>query len=103
MIQAYLDHDETKTAVFEFFLRKLPARRGFLIAAGLAQLQLLHELVPSAVRVAVLLNPANPSTAESALQDTKEAAPAIGLKIQIFSATTIGEIDAAFAIFARQR
>ena len=34
MIQAYLDHDETKTAVFEFFVRKLPARRGFLIAAG---------------------------------------------------------------------
>lgn len=35
MIQAYLDHDETKTAVFEFFVRKLPARRGFLVAAGL--------------------------------------------------------------------
>jgi nicotinate phosphoribosyltransferase len=29
-----LDHDEAKTAVFEFFVRKLPARRGFLIAAG---------------------------------------------------------------------
>jgi len=37
MIQAYLDHGETKTAVFEFFVRKLPARRGFLIAAGLEQ------------------------------------------------------------------
>jgi nicotinate phosphoribosyltransferase len=35
MIQAYLDHDETKTAVFEFFVRKLPPRRGFLMAAGL--------------------------------------------------------------------
>ena len=34
MIQAYLDHDQTKTAVFEFFVRKLPARRDFLIAAG---------------------------------------------------------------------
>ena len=31
MMQAYLDHGETKTAVFEFFMRKLPARRGFLI------------------------------------------------------------------------
>ncbi len=29
MIQAYLDHGETKTAVFEFFVRKLPAQRGF--------------------------------------------------------------------------
>jgi Nicotinate phosphoribosyltransferase (NAPRTase) N-terminal domain len=35
MIQAYLDHGETKTAVFEFFVRKLPAQRGFLMAAGL--------------------------------------------------------------------
>src|ERR1700686_2910913 len=37
MIQAYLDHGETKPAVFEFFMRKLPARRGFLMAAGLDQ------------------------------------------------------------------
>jgi len=46
MIQAYLDHDETKTAVFEFFVRKLPSQRGFLIAAGLEQalnfLETLH-------------------------------------------------------------
>jgi nicotinate phosphoribosyltransferase len=37
MMQGYLDHGETKTAVFEFFVRKLPARRGFLMAAGLEQ------------------------------------------------------------------
>jgi putative nicotinate phosphoribosyltransferase len=37
MIQAYLDHGETKAATFEFFMRKLPARRGFLMAAGLEQ------------------------------------------------------------------
>jgi nicotinate phosphoribosyltransferase len=37
MMQAYLDHGETDTAVFEFFVRSLPARRGFLLAAGLAQ------------------------------------------------------------------
>ena len=37
MIEAYLDHGQTKTAVFEFFVRRLPARRGFLIAAGLEQ------------------------------------------------------------------
>ena len=35
MIQAYLDHGQTDTAVFEFFSRKLPERRGFLMAAGL--------------------------------------------------------------------
>jgi nicotinate phosphoribosyltransferase len=37
MAQAYLDHGETKTAVFEFFVRRLPAKRGFLVAAGLEQ------------------------------------------------------------------
>jgi nicotinate phosphoribosyltransferase len=37
MMQAYLDRGETKTAVFEFFVRKLPQHRGFLIAAGLEQ------------------------------------------------------------------
>ena len=35
MIQAYLDQNETKEAVFEFFVRRLPDRRGFLLAAGL--------------------------------------------------------------------
>jgi len=37
MIQAYLDHNETRGAVFEFFVHKLPSRRGFLMAAGLEQ------------------------------------------------------------------
>jgi nicotinate phosphoribosyltransferase len=45
MMQAYLDHGDTKPAVFEFFMRKLPARRGFLLAAGLEQaLDFLEEL-----------------------------------------------------------
>jgi len=35
MVQAYLDHGENGEAVFEFFVRSLPARRGFLMAAGL--------------------------------------------------------------------
>jgi nicotinate phosphoribosyltransferase len=45
MMQAYLDRGEKKTAVFEFFVRKLPRERGFLIAAGLEQvLEFLSEL-----------------------------------------------------------
>jgi len=44
MLQAYLDHGETGTAVFEFFVRRLPARRQFLMAAGLEQaLDFLEE------------------------------------------------------------
>ena len=52
MIQAYLDHGETETAVFEFFVRKLPARRGFLMAAGLEQaLDFLENLRFSAEEI----------------------------------------------------
>jgi len=52
MMQAYLDHDETKTAVFEFFVRTLPARRGFFIAAGLEQaLDFLESLHFSAAEI----------------------------------------------------
>ena len=67
------------------------------------RLRLLHDLIPKAVRVAVLLNPANAVIAESALRAVQEAAPTIGLKIQILNATTIGEIDAAFGTLARER
>jgi len=66
-------------------------------------LRLLHDLVPKAVRIAVLVNPANASITESTLRNVQEAAPAIGLQIQILNATTIGEIDAVFATFARER
>jgi putative ABC transport system substrate-binding protein len=67
------------------------------------RLQLLHDLVPNAVRVAVLVNPANASTAESNLREIQEAAPTLGLQFQILNASAIGEIDAAFATLARER
>ncbi len=45
MVQAYLDHGHTESAVFEFFVRSLPARRQFLMAAGLEQaLDFLQDL-----------------------------------------------------------
>ena len=76
-----------------YFVQEVVAKR----------LRLLHALVPKAVRVAVLVNPANVSTTESALRDVQKAAPTIGLQIQILNATTIAEIDAAFANFAGER
>ncbi len=52
MIQVYLHHGETKSAVFEFFVRKFPAQRGFLIAAGLEQaLGFLEDLRFSAEEI----------------------------------------------------
>jgi putative ABC transport system substrate-binding protein len=76
-----------------FFIQELDAKR----------LALLHELVPKAVRVAVLVNPANATTAEATSRNLREAARTIGLQIQFLNATTMGEIDAAFATFARER
>ena len=67
------------------------------------RLRLLHELVPKAARVAVLVNPANAAATENTLRDLHEAAPIIGLQIQVLKATTIGEIDGAFALLARER
>jgi putative ABC transport system substrate-binding protein len=74
----------------------------FTEAVVAKRLQLLHELVPKAVRIAVLVNPANAS-AESTVRTVQQAAPTLGLQIQILNATTIGEIDAAFATLERER
>jgi putative ABC transport system substrate-binding protein len=59
--------------------------------------------VPKAVRVAVLVNPANASITETTLNIVQEAARAIGVQTEIINATTISEIDAVFASFARER
>ena len=67
------------------------------------RLRLLHDLIPKAVRIAVLVNPTDVSIAEYTIQDVQEAAPTIGLQTQTYNASTIGEIDAAFATFVRER
>jgi ABC-type uncharacterized transport system substrate-binding protein len=67
------------------------------------RLELLRELVPQIVRVAVLVNPANPSTTETALRDVVPAARAMGLQTQTLEASTSREIDAAFATLAREQ
>jgi ABC-type uncharacterized transport system substrate-binding protein len=76
-----------------FFVHEVTAKR----------LRLLHDLVPKAVRIAVLLNPANATAAEPTLRDVQAAAPNMELQIQVLNASTIGEIDAAFATLARER
>jgi putative ABC transport system substrate-binding protein len=76
-----------------FFVQEVVAKR----------LGLLHDLVPKAVRIAVLVNPANAPTAESTLRDIPEAARALGLQIQVHKASTSREIEAAFATLERER
>lgn len=67
------------------------------------RLRLLHDLVPKAVRIAVLVNPTNASIAEYTIRDVQEAAPTIGLQTRTYNVSAIGEIDAAFATFVRER
>ena len=67
------------------------------------RLALLHELVPKAVRIVVLVNPANIPATESALRDIPDAARAIGLQIQVLNASTRREIETAFATLVRDR
>src|SRR5262249_35075951 len=64
---------------------------------------LLRELVPSASRVAVLVNPANATNVETALKEVGAAARAIGLQIQGLNASTVREINAAFETLAHER
>jgi putative ABC transport system substrate-binding protein len=67
------------------------------------QLELLRELVPQAVSVAVFVNPASSNTLEATLRDIEPAARAMGLQIKLLRASTSREIDAAFAALARER
>jgi putative ABC transport system substrate-binding protein len=67
------------------------------------RLELLRTLVPSAARVAVLLNPAEPTIAAANRRDVEAAAAAMGLQIRILNASTVDEIDTAFATFANER
>jgi putative ABC transport system substrate-binding protein len=76
-----------------FFATELEAKR----------LALLHELVPRAVRIAVLVNPANITATESALRNIPDAARAMGLQIQVLKASTRSEIEAAFAALVHDR
>jgi putative tryptophan/tyrosine transport system substrate-binding protein len=76
-----------------------------LVSSELAakRLDFLRELVPGAVRVAVLVNPANAANSETTLRDVEAVAHARGLQIQVVRASTGREIEAAFAVFARER
>jgi putative ABC transport system substrate-binding protein len=67
------------------------------------RLELLHALVPGATRVNVLVNPADDANTQATLRQVEPAARAMGLQIQILSASTSHEIDAAFSGFARER
>jgi putative ABC transport system substrate-binding protein len=67
------------------------------------QLALLRELVPRTARIAVLVNPNNPTSTESTLRDAEQAARSMGMQIQVLRASSDVEIDAAFATLESRR
>ena len=75
-----------------FLSRELAAKR----------LELLREMVPTAVRVAVLVDP-NFSLTQALLKDIVTAAPTMKLQIQVLNVRTSSEINAAFATHMRER
>ena len=78
------------TTGINFFASEIDAKR----------LGLMRELLPKAKRLAVLVNPANPSTEEATTKALKEAAPRLGLELLFFKASIPADIDAAFAAIA---
>jgi putative ABC transport system substrate-binding protein len=76
-----------------FFVSELVAKR----------LEFLHQLMPKAVRVAVLVNPTNGPVAETTLRGVQEAARIFGLQVQVLNASTSDQVDAAFATLTSDR
>jgi putative ABC transport system substrate-binding protein len=74
----------------------------FLVGLGAKRLGLLHDLVPKAGLIAVLVNP-NLAAAQIELRDVQEAAHSLGLQVHVLRAGTEGEIDNAFATLVREQ
>jgi putative ABC transport system substrate-binding protein len=76
----------------------------FNLELATKRLELLHELVPTSTRVALLVNPiGDGANVESTVKGVESSARSIGLQVRVLNAGSSSEIDAAFAILARER
>jgi putative tryptophan/tyrosine transport system substrate-binding protein len=67
------------------------------------RLELLHEVMPNAAKFGMLVNPTNPANAQASVKLMKRTADAIGLRLEIFEASTEHDFDRVFAEMATQR
>jgi putative ABC transport system substrate-binding protein len=67
------------------------------------RLGLLHELLPQAKRIAILVNPINASDAETTLRQAAVAARELNLEIETFNASTMDQVEAALAALANRQ
>jgi putative ABC transport system substrate-binding protein len=70
---------------------------------GPKRLELLHELLPAATIIAVLVDPTSPTLAEAFLRDLQAAARALGVRLHVLHATSERDFDAVFATVAQVR
>ena len=73
------------------------------IEVGPKRLELLHELVPTANLIALLVNPTNPTSAETQSRDMQAAARILGVQLHVLHASTDRDIDTVFATLAQLR
>ena len=69
---------------------------------GPKRLELMHQLLPKATAIALIVNPTNPAVAEVQSRDAQEAARALGLQLQILQASTEDEFDKAVATLPKR-
>ena len=67
------------------------------------RLELLHEMVPTATIIAMLVNPTNPAVAEPETREAQSAARILGINLLVLNASTLGEIETAFATLVQQQ
>ena len=73
------------------------------VAVAAKRLELLHELIPTARLLAVLVNPANPALAQDNLTGMRSAADALGLELHVLNASTERDFDGVFANLTQLR
>jgi putative tryptophan/tyrosine transport system substrate-binding protein len=73
------------------------------VELGPKQLELLHELVPAATTIALLVNPTTPTNAETLTRELRTAARTFGLQLHVLNASTKRDFDTAFAALERLR
>ena len=111
---------ETRTIPILFLVAQDPVQLGLVVslnrpggnltginilAAELAakRLELLRELLPGAIRIAALVDPANARTTESTLKELQAAVRVMGMQLEVINASTSRELDAAFVTFVSKR
>src|SRR5215471_5460666 len=84
---------DARAAAGDFFSSEVTAKR----------LGLLHELLPKASRIGVLVNPTNAEITERTVKDVNAAADPLGVQIEVLNASNGNEIDAAFTTLVSDR